>query len=102
MCQVDLLKVYMRCSTPDLPIAIFIQWKPNLQVGLCKNCWERFCDHKKDYEWGNDSRPTLEQIFGRRTKEEAQATLTIYDPTKKGAGRHKAIQQLEIVDENIG
>lgn len=44
----------MRCSTPDLPIAIFIQWKSNLQVGLCKPCWERFCDNKKDFEWGDD------------------------------------------------
>jgi len=93
MCQIDQMKVYMRCSTPDLVVAVFVQWKPNLQVGLCKNCWERFCDNKKDFEWGPD--PKIENFteWIQKGRGLEGAVPTEYNPAKKGVGKYKTIQQ---------
>jgi hypothetical protein len=74
MCQIAKMKIHRRCKTPEESISVVIQWKDE-QVVLCKSCWERI---PNDLEWGTDPKPILEEIFGRRAKEEAKATPTEY------------------------
>jgi len=74
MCQISKMKIHRRCKTPEESISVVIQWKDE-QVELCRKCWERI---PNDLEWGMDPKPILEEIFGRRAKEEAEATVTEY------------------------
>jgi len=85
----------MRCKTPELVMAVFIQWKPNLQVGLCQKCWERFCDNKKDFEWGDELKIKPEEFLDwlQKSRGLEGAVPTEYNPAKKGVGKYKTIQQ---------
>lgn len=74
MCNISKLRIHRRCKTPEESISVVIQWKDE-QVELCRKCWERI---PTDLEWGTDPKPVLEEIFGRRAKEEAEATVTVY------------------------
>ena len=93
MCQIDQLRVYMRCKTPELTMAVFVQWKPNLQVGLCQPCWERFCDNKKDFECGPDPKIENFKEWLEKGRGLEGAVPTEYNPAKKGVGKYKTIQQ---------
>ena len=74
MCQIAKLKIRKRCKTPEEAISVIIMWNGE-PVEICKSCWERI---PPDLTWGDDKIPTVEEIFGRRTKEEAEATVTEY------------------------
>ena len=93
MCSIAKLKIRKRCKTPEEPVSVVIIWKEE-PVELCRKCWERI---PPDLEWGIYPKPTVEEIFGRRTKEEAEATPTEYH--LKGS-RKLTVQDGEI-DEDL-
>jgi hypothetical protein len=91
MCQIDQLKVRMKkCDKQEQ--AVGIQWKDGHIYWLCNNCWEKLSD--KDWEIG-DSKVMVEEIFGRREKEEAEAVLTEY----KYRGKEVETEIIEETDE---
>ena len=74
MCQISKMKIRKRCKTPEESVSVIIMWKGEA-VEICKSCWERI---PPDLTWGDDKIPTVEEIFGRRVKEEQEATVTEY------------------------
>lgn len=78
MCDIAKLKIHRKCTSPaEEPAIVYIVTDAG-NVGLCEKCWGKVAD--SDLEWGPDPRPTVEEIFGRRAKEEAEATPTEYKP----------------------
>jgi len=93
MCDISSMKIHRRCKTLLEPILLYVQWKPDLMVGICKSCWERI---PPDLTWGDDKIPTMEEIFGRRIKEEQEATVTEYRLKDK-----KGVIQNESEEEDV-
>jgi hypothetical protein len=92
MCQIAKLKIRKRCKTPEEAISVIIMWNGE-PVELCKKCWERI---PPDLTWGDDKIPTMEEIFGRRIKEEQEATVTEYRLKDK-----KGVIQNESEEEDV-
>jgi hypothetical protein len=83
MCDVDLMKLRVKCQTPDEPVSVYVVWKRKEQMGVCKPCWERIAD--KNWECGKDPRPTVESLLSDKARGLEGATLTEYKHKNKKA-----------------
>jgi hypothetical protein len=72
MCQVELMKLRVKCSTPNEVDYMFVMWKKKGQIGICKTCWEKIGN--KNWECGDRPRPTFESLFTGRGLEGAVLT----------------------------
>jgi hypothetical protein len=75
LCQVNELKLHVRCKSPEDPCIIFVQ-KIEKQVGVCDKCWKRIAD--KDWEVGNSPTLTMEEILSDKSRGLEGAVLTEY------------------------
>jgi hypothetical protein len=66
LCQVDEMKLHVRCKTPEDPAIVYITWKKKGQLGVCAKCWERIAD--KDWETGDSPKPTMEDILSDKAR----------------------------------
>lgn len=56
------MHIHRRCKTSEEPCIVYIVWKGET-LGVCDKCWSRF---PADLEWGDMSKPTMEEIlFGK-------------------------------------
>lgn len=76
MCQVDEMKLHVRCKTPEDPAIVYITWKKKGVVGVCAKCWERIAD--KDWETGDSPKPTMEEILSDKSRFGENPVLTEY------------------------
>ena len=86
MCQVDLMKLRVKCQTPEEPAAVFVKWKKKGELAVCAKCWEKIA--VKDWECGDDSRPTFESLFSDEAKGLVGAVP--YEYLGKGLGVKKS------------
>ena len=75
MCDITKLKLHRRCKTPIEGVAVLVR-KDGIDVPICYSCWKRIGNG--DWEIGIYPKLTIEEIFGRRIKEEQEATFTEY------------------------
>ena len=97
MCQVEEMKLKIKCQTPEDPIKLYVMLEKkekkqlvSIQIGICNSCWAKIGD--KNWECGKDPRPTFESLFVGRGLE--GAVLTEYKVKEK-----KGKEQTEDEDE---
>lgn len=66
MCQVNEMKLHVRCKTPEDPCIVYITWGKKGTIGVCEKCWIRIAD--KDWETGDSPKPTMEEILSDKSR----------------------------------
>ena len=100
MCQVELMKLHIQCTTPEEPTHVFVTLKKkehkqivSVQVGICKTCWGKIADKK--WECGSDQRPNIKELTSDKSRGLEGAVLTEYKPKESKKNERDEIEEEE-------